>query len=138
MPFGTKVKHPKFGTGEIVRTSGTTVHVQWRADGSISRVPKDGLEVVKLAKSEVKITTEGHAFKRRFADVIDEMLARKEWTWDDLRRETGLSRRTIYRFLSLDPNKSSGNIDTLERIASALGIAPSDFWEREHAKALPR
>ncbi len=44
------------------------------------------------------------------------------WTHDDLARESGVSRRTIARIFSGNPDSPSPTLNTVEAIERALGI----------------
>lgn len=114
--------------GEVVRVAGTTAVVQWEPDGDVSRVRKASLKVLRKGK-KVDIPATKAAPKRRFDVVVDHMLSRKGWTWNDLVRETGLSRKTIYHFMSLAPEHQGQLVSTLEKIAQALNVSPREFWE---------
>lgn len=58
------------------------------------------------------------------------------WTHDDLARESGVSRRTIARIFSGNPDSPSPTLNTVEAIEKALGIENPTLEWTEEDKAL--
>lgn len=70
-------------------------------------------------------------YKRVIKDVIEQLMKDQNLTWESLAGRSGLSRATIARVLK--DNGEGQRLDTIEAIATALGVVPSAFWQADKA-----
>ena len=73
-----------------------------------------------LEEKGIKDDVELLAQKEILAEQIREAMARKRVTFSALAQTMGTSRTVIYRLL--DPNDTGVTLDTLSRVARALGL----------------
>lgn len=122
-------------TGVVVEVFATTVVVRWNDDKSTSRRSPDGLAVIKRnrkadplrALTQIKA---GARIKRRFGDVIRSRMASLGLTMVQLAAKAEVSEKTLWRFMHED-GLERGGVQTLERIAAAIGVPPGEFWTVE-------
>jgi hypothetical protein len=94
------------------------IHVGKLLAPQVGRPPGSGARIPKTPKA-LKV-------ERRLAEVLRDEMAKQDLTWEALAARSGVSRATLARLLA--ENGAGSTLDTVEALASAVGVSPSAFW----------
>ena len=115
--------------GTILKINRTTADVEWDR-GETTKISLDAIQPKGRGRTRTGFgdatTPPRVAYRNVTNTVIGAAVDRLGWTRRMLAERSGLDERTIYRLLRGEVERVP--VSTLESVATALGLSPSDFW----------